>query len=200
MSKNHVYFSLILSLTPTTSSSSSSSILISLSLSLSEIPMDVTLSSNPQTLTLISCTPFSSSSSSKLRSIRREFLGSTQTLRPLRSRTNHRRRKLGLLQFQSPKFLIRASLDSRSVLIVVAVVTFSVVSVFFLNRYRRKSNDSEVRQLWIIYYFEFFALNSLSYTKLMYVIIEEFPKCLCLQHSLDKNYLNCVNSINSIMC
>ena len=118
-----------------------------LSLSLSEIPMDVTLSSNPQTLTLISCTPFSSSSSSKLRSIRREFLGSTQTLRPLRSRTNRRRTKLGLLQFQSPKFLIRASLDSRSVLIVVAVVTFSVVSVFFLNRYRRKSNDSEVRQL-----------------------------------------------------
>ena len=120
---------------------------LSLSLSLSVIPMDVTLSSNPQTLTLISCTPFSSSSSFKLRSIRREFLGSTQTLRPLRSRTNHRRRKLGLLQFQSPKFLIRASLDSRSVLIVVAVVTFSVVSVFFLNRYRRKNNDSEVRQL-----------------------------------------------------
>ncbi|KAK7854822.1 pentatricopeptide repeat-containing protein mrl1 [Quercus suber] len=106
--------------------------------------MDLTLSSNPQSLTLISCTPFSSSSSSKLRSIRREFLGSTQTLRPLRSRNNHRRTKLGLLQFQSPKFLIRASLDSRSVLVVVAVVTFSAVSVFFLNRYRRKNNDSEV--------------------------------------------------------
>uniref|UniRef100_A0A7N2MZ56 Uncharacterized protein n=1 Tax=Quercus lobata TaxID=97700 RepID=A0A7N2MZ56_QUELO len=105
--------------------------------------MDVTLSSNPQTLTLISCTPFSSSTSSKLRSIRREFLGYTQTLRPLRSRTNHRRRKLGLLQFQSPKFLVQASLDSRSVLVVVAVVTFSAVSVFFLNRYRRKNNDSE---------------------------------------------------------
>ncbi|KAM3743318.1 hypothetical protein ACB098_07G135700 [Castanea mollissima] len=106
--------------------------------------MDVTLSSNPQTLTLVSCTPFSSSSSSKLRSIRREFLGSTQTLRPLRSRTNHRRTKLGLLQFQSPKFLIRASLHSRSVLVLVAVVTFSAVSVFFLNRCRRKNNDSEV--------------------------------------------------------
>ena len=116
-------------------------------LSLSDILMDLTLSSNLQTLTLISITPFSSSFSSKLRSIRREFLGSTQTLRPLRSRTDHRRRKLGLLQFQSPKFLVRASLDSRSVLVVVAVVTFSAVSVFFLNRYRRKNNDSEVRQL-----------------------------------------------------
>ncbi|XP_075674334.1 pentatricopeptide repeat-containing protein MRL1, chloroplastic isoform X2 [Castanea sativa] len=139
-----LFISLTLSLTPTTSSSSSSSILTSLYLSLSEIPMDVTLSSNPQTLTLVSCTPFSSSSSSKLRSIRREFLGSTQTLRPLRSRTNHRRTKLGLLQFQSPRFLIRASLHSRSVLVLVAVVTFSAVSVFFLNRCRRKNNDSEV--------------------------------------------------------
>nr|XP_023891547.1 pentatricopeptide repeat-containing protein MRL1, chloroplastic-like [Quercus suber]POE61815.1 pentatricopeptide repeat-containing protein mrl1, chloroplastic [Quercus suber] len=105
--------------------------------------MDVTLSSNPQTLTLILFTPFSSSSSSKLRSIRREFLGSTQTPRPLRFRTNHRRTKLGLLQFQSPQFLTRASLDSRSVLIVVAVVTFSAISVFFLNRYRRKNNDRQ---------------------------------------------------------
>ena len=51
----------------------------------------------------------------------------------------------------------------------------------------------------------------------MYVIIEESPKCLCLQHSLDNkdvsqwllkvkrsifffNYLNYVISINSIMC
>ena len=77
----------------------------------------------------------------------RIFLGSTQTLRPLRSRTNHRRTKLGLLQFQSPQFLIRASLDSRSVLIVVAVDTFSAISVLFLNRYRRKNNDREVREL-----------------------------------------------------
>ncbi|GMY34935.1 pentatricopeptide repeat-containing protein MRL1, chloroplastic isoform X2 [Fagus crenata] len=113
--------------------------------------MDVTFSSNPQTLTLISCTPFSSSS--KLRSIHRQFLGSAHTLRPptsatlLRSRTNHRRRKLGLLRFQSPRFLVRASLDSRSVLVVVAVVTFSAVSVFFLNHYRRNKNDREVREL-----------------------------------------------------
>ena len=120
-----------------------------------------------KTLTPISCTPFSSSSSSKLCFIRREFLSSTQIQRPRCSRNNHRKRKLGLLQSQSLQFLIQASLDSCSILVVVTVVTFSAVFVFFLNCYRRKNNDSEVYRIWIIYAFEFFALNSLLYTKLM---------------------------------
>lgn len=127
--------------------------------------MDVTLSSKPQALTLIPCTPLSSFSSN-LRSIRREFLGCSRTLRPpagtLRSR--RKQRKLGL-RVHSPRFIFRASLESHSsvLIIVVAVVTFSAVSVVLFNRYRRKKNDREVRELRICTFRGFDSLNSLPY-------------------------------------
>ncbi|GLT70764.1 hypothetical protein SLA2020_428240 [Shorea laevis] len=110
--------------------------------------MDVTLSSKLQTLTLIPCsTPISSSFSSNLRSIRRDFLGCAHALRqPAGTLRSRRKQSKLVLRVQSPRFLFRASLGSHSsaLVVVVAVVTFSAVSVVVFNRYRRKKNDREV--------------------------------------------------------
>ncbi|KAK9287449.1 hypothetical protein L1049_015870 [Liquidambar formosana] len=114
--------------------------------------MDVGFSTKPQALTLISCTPLSSSSSpilspSKLRSIRREFLGCSHNLRPPGLRSRRKCKKLGLL-IQSPRFLFRASLNSQPILVVVvavaAVATISALSIVYLNYSRRKKNVREV--------------------------------------------------------
>ncbi|KAM1043805.1 hypothetical protein ACFX13_035788 [Malus domestica] len=97
----------------------------------------MSFSAKPQTLTLISCTPLSSSSSSHRRSIRRDFLGCGQSLRPFAGgiRSHRERRSLdGGHRSPPSKFLIRASLDSHSLLVVVAVVTFSAASVVYFNR------------------------------------------------------------------
>lgn len=126
--------------------------------------MDVSFSSKPQILTLFSCNHFSSTSSSlspsKLRSIRSEFLGFGHNLRPpgglLRSR--RRNRKSGPY-FYSTRFRFRASLTSHSVLVVVAVVTFSAVSIFYWNRFRPKKNAEMVsfnfEFRFFAYYFDF---------------------------------------------
>lgn len=118
--------------------------------------MDVTLSSKLQTLTLIPCsTPISSSFSSNLRSIRRDFLGCAHALRqPAGTLRSRRKQSKLVLRVQSPRFLFRASLGSHSsaLVVVVAVVTFSAVSVVVFNRYRRKKNDGEVRELRIVHF------------------------------------------------
>ncbi|KAA0045685.1 pentatricopeptide repeat-containing protein MRL1 [Cucumis melo var. makuwa] len=108
--------------------------------------MEVFFSSNPQSLTFNPCLPLNSPSSfsySRLRFVRRQFLGSSHNLRPpdaLRSR--RRCRNLGLF-VQSPRCILRASLSSNPVLIVVAVVTFSAVSFIYMNLNRRKKNAVE---------------------------------------------------------
>lgn len=96
----------------------------------------MSFSAKPQPLTLISCTPHS-------RSIRRDFVGCAHTLRPLAGglRSLRNRRNLAGTGRHSPpsRFLIRASLGSHSILVLVAVVTFSAVSVLYLNRsFKRK--------------------------------------------------------------
>ncbi|XP_038901397.1 pentatricopeptide repeat-containing protein MRL1, chloroplastic isoform X2 [Benincasa hispida] len=111
--------------------------------------MEVVFSSKPQSLTFNPCLPLNSSSSfsySRLRFVRRQFLGCGHNLRPpdgLRSR--RRCRKVGLL-VQSPRCIFRATFSSNPVLIVVAVVTFSAVSFIYMNFNRRKKNAVERSQ------------------------------------------------------
>ncbi|KAF3434611.1 hypothetical protein FNV43_RR21696 [Rhamnella rubrinervis] len=106
--------------------------------------MDVSFSAKPQILNLFSCTPFSSSSSSaslspsKLRCIRSEFFGCGHNLRPPEGLRSRRRNRKSGTYSHSPRFLFRASLGSHSVLVVVAVVTISAVSIVYLNRFRPK--------------------------------------------------------------
>ncbi|KGN61889.1 pentatricopeptide repeat-containing protein MRL1, chloroplastic [Cucumis sativus] len=108
--------------------------------------MEVFFPSNPQSLTFNPCLPLNSPSSfsySRLRFVRRQFLGSSHNLRPpdaLRSR--RRCRNLGLF-VQSPRCILRATFSSNPVLIVVAVVTFSAVSFIYMNLNRRKKNAVE---------------------------------------------------------
>lgn len=122
------------------------SFLLSLSLlSLSSSSMDVSLSAKPQILTLISCTPLSSSSSSSSRTIRREFLGCGHNLRPPGGlRYRRRSRKSSSSHSHSSRFLFRAALGSHSVLVVVAVVTVSAASIVYWNLFRPKKNSREV--------------------------------------------------------
>ncbi|KAG6605010.1 Pentatricopeptide repeat-containing protein MRL1, chloroplastic, partial [Cucurbita argyrosperma subsp. sororia] len=111
--------------------------------------MEVSFSSNPQLLTFNPCLPLNSSSSfsyTRLRFVRRQFLGSSHNLRPpdvLRSR--RRCRKVGFL-VQSPRCMFRAAFTSNPVLIVVAVVTFSAVSFIYMNLNKRKKNAVERSQ------------------------------------------------------
>ncbi|KAL5561118.1 hypothetical protein UlMin_030865 [Ulmus minor] len=104
--------------------------------------MDVSFSPKPNTLALLSSS--TSLSPSSLRSIRRPFLGCGHNLRPpgrLRSRKRYRN---SWSYSQNPRFVVRASLVSHSVLVVVAAVTFSAASIFYFHRLRRKNNAREV--------------------------------------------------------
>ncbi|KAG7975836.1 hypothetical protein I3843_06G120200 [Carya illinoinensis] len=107
--------------------------------------MDMTLSCKPQTITLLTWNPLPSSSSSKLRSMRGEFLGCLHTLRPPPAAALRTRRKLSRagLGLHSPRFLFRASLNSHSSFLVVVLAAFTF-SVVFLKHYRRKKSDKEV--------------------------------------------------------
>ncbi|KAA8536026.1 hypothetical protein F0562_028504 [Nyssa sinensis] len=123
-------------------------------LTLSSTSMDLSLSANPQTLSLISCAPFSSTSSSLLspprfRSLRREFLGCGHNLRPPGLRSRRKCKKLGF-HIQSPRFLFRASLDSQATIVVVAVVTVSALTVVYLNYSKRKQNVKKMSGLSIL--------------------------------------------------
>ncbi|KAL3515069.1 hypothetical protein ACH5RR_021971 [Cinchona calisaya] len=78
------------------------------------------------------CTPISSFLSPSCRCgvrllVRKEFLGSSHNLRPPGFRSPRQREKLGFrFHFQSGKFLLRASLDSQSIVLVVVVTAVAV--------------------------------------------------------------------------
>ncbi|OWM80353.1 hypothetical protein CDL15_Pgr019633 [Punica granatum] len=105
--------------------------------------MEVSFTAKPQSLTLSSGAPLSPT---KLRLLRREFLGSSHKLRrPGGLRSRRKCRKLSLLQLQSPpSFLVRASLGPNSALVVVvAVVTLSAICVYYFNQYARKKKNAK---------------------------------------------------------
>ncbi|XP_058213156.1 pentatricopeptide repeat-containing protein MRL1, chloroplastic [Rhododendron vialii] len=106
--------------------------------------MDATFSAKSHSLSVTSLPSASSPPcSSSLRPVRREFLGCGHNLRPpglLRS--NRKCKELLGLQMRSPRFLVRASLDSQSSLLVVTVVTVSAlafVSLSYSDRTKRKN-------------------------------------------------------------
>ncbi|XP_010255161.1 PREDICTED: pentatricopeptide repeat-containing protein MRL1, chloroplastic isoform X2 [Nelumbo nucifera] len=124
---------------------------LSRSLSLRLASMDVNLSAKAQNLTLISCftisSSYSSSSSSstsspRFCSLRREFLGSCDRLRFPGARSRRKCKKLGFL-IQSPRLLPRASLYSKPFLVIVAIATFSALTVVYSVHTRRKKDAQE---------------------------------------------------------
>ncbi|KAG5624840.1 hypothetical protein H5410_010058 [Solanum commersonii] len=98
--------------------------------------MDSIFSPKPHTLSLLSCSPISSSLVP-----RRQFLsGSTHSLRPTGLHSRRRCRNIGF-QFGSntSRFVLRASLDSQTV-VFASVVTISALTVVFLEFYKRNTN------------------------------------------------------------
>ncbi|OVA18590.1 Pentatricopeptide repeat [Macleaya cordata] len=113
--------------------------------------MDVSFSAKPLTLTPVSYFSFSSSSSSSSSSfssprfylLRKEFLGCGHRLKLPELQSRRKCKKL-VFQIQSPRFLFRASLFSEPVLVIVAVaVTFSALTVLYLNFNNRRKKDSK---------------------------------------------------------
>ncbi|KAL3383113.1 hypothetical protein AABB24_002548 [Solanum stoloniferum] len=98
--------------------------------------MDSIFSPKPHTLSLLSCSPISSSLVP-----RRQFLsGSTHSLRPPRLHSRRRCRNIGF-QFggNTSRFVLRASLDSQTV-VFASVVTISALTVVFLEFSKRNTN------------------------------------------------------------
>uniref|UniRef100_M0ZMT0 Pentatricopeptide repeat-containing protein n=1 Tax=Solanum tuberosum TaxID=4113 RepID=M0ZMT0_SOLTU len=98
--------------------------------------MDSIFSPKPHTLSLLSCSPISSSLVP-----RRQFLsGSTHSLRPPGLHSRRRCRNIGF-QFGSntSRFVLRASLDSQTV-VFASVVTISALTVVFLEFSKRNTN------------------------------------------------------------
>ncbi|KAL5715047.1 hypothetical protein ACHQM5_016931 [Ranunculus cassubicifolius] len=95
--------------------------------------MDVSLSPNSKSLTLIS--NFSPSSPQRFCSLQREFLGCGHRLRPPGLHRSHKKsKKLVNSHVQSPRFIFRASLFSQpAVVVVVAVATVSALTVIYFN-------------------------------------------------------------------
>ncbi|KAF5727843.1 putative Pentatricopeptide repeat-containing protein [Tripterygium wilfordii] len=95
-----------------------------------------------QALTKVSTTPIASLSS--IRSVRREFLGYGHNLRPPSAlRLGRKCSKLGLRN-RSRRFYLKASLESDSVVVVVAVTAFTAFSIAWLNHYFKIRNSAEV--------------------------------------------------------
>ncbi|KAI8554125.1 hypothetical protein RHMOL_Rhmol05G0073600 [Rhododendron molle] len=106
--------------------------------------MDATFSAKSHSLSVTSLPSASSPPcSSSLRPVRREFLGYGHNLRPPGLLRSNRKCKEQLaLQIRSPRFLVRASLDSQSSLLVFTVVTVSAlafVSLSYSDRKKRKN-------------------------------------------------------------
>ncbi|XP_010530793.1 PREDICTED: pentatricopeptide repeat-containing protein MRL1, chloroplastic isoform X2 [Tarenaya hassleriana] len=100
-----------------------------------------------ETLTLAAFSPAILPAAS-FRSSRREFLGRCHSLRPpggFHLRTRARIRKSGWNPTRSPPFVVRASLDTGLILVVVAVTAFSAAAFAYCQRgYRKRKNSSEV--------------------------------------------------------
>ncbi|KAI4299913.1 hypothetical protein L6164_033333 [Bauhinia variegata] len=109
--------------------------------------MAASFSANYQSLSLTSGNSRSLSyfSLCNLHSIRARFLGCGHNLRPpgaLRSRKKCG--KLGLLRVHSPRFIFKASVDSRFIVVIVIAVTLSAVSLFYFGHNRRKRNAKQI--------------------------------------------------------
>lgn len=121
--------------------------------------MEVSFTAKTHSLSVTSLPSASSSSCSpSLRPVRREFLGCGHNLRSpsglLRSHRKLCKEELGRIQIRSPRFLVRASLDSQSSLLVVTVVTFSALTLVSLNFSERKKrkNVGEVSWFTLVFY------------------------------------------------
>ncbi|XVF45446.1 hypothetical protein PTKIN_Ptkin02bG0207000 [Pterospermum kingtungense] len=79
--------------------------------------------------------------------ISRQFLGFNRTLRPpggaSSSSLRKKRKNLGLKRLQSPRFIVRASLDSNLVLVVIGVTALSALSLACYNQFFKKSPTSK---------------------------------------------------------
>ncbi|CAH2076766.1 unnamed protein product [Thlaspi arvense] len=95
-------------------------------------------------LTLTSYSPVILPASS-LRSIRTDFLGSCHSLRPPHLRTRAEKRKSGRSSIRSPRLVVRASIDSGLILVVVAVTAFSAIAFAYCQHtFRKRKNSDEV--------------------------------------------------------
>ncbi|CAN6918152.1 unnamed protein product [Brassica oleracea] len=131
---------------------SSSFLLLSLSPS---PPMEVTSSfistttSSSKYLTLTSYSPVILPASS-LRSIRTDFLGCCHTLRPPPHHHHHLRTRAGKRKTSrsSPRLVVRASIDSGLILVVVAVTAFSAIAFAYCqNSFRKRKLSDKVSQV-----------------------------------------------------
>ncbi|XVE48931.1 hypothetical protein DITRI_Ditri01bG0041500 [Diplodiscus trichospermus] len=100
-------------------------------------------SSKFQTSTLQPSYPLLSSTSRPL--ISRQFFGFTHTLRRpgVASSLRKKRKNLGFLRLQSPRFIVRASIDSNLVLVVIGVTALSALSLACYKQFFRKSETSK---------------------------------------------------------
>ncbi|XWS62682.1 hypothetical protein CRYUN_Cryun06bG0032000 [Craigia yunnanensis] len=99
-------------------------------------------SSKFQTSTLQPPSPLLSTTNRPL--IGRQFLGFTHTLRPPGGASSLRKKhkNLGFIRIQSPRFIVRASIDSKFVLVVIGVTALSALSLACYNQFFRKSETS----------------------------------------------------------
>ncbi|XP_039058642.1 pentatricopeptide repeat-containing protein MRL1, chloroplastic isoform X1 [Hibiscus syriacus] len=87
---------------------------------------------------------FPSPSSTSRPLITRQFLGFTHNLWPPGGSSLRKKRKsLGFNRLQSPRFLVRASIDSNLVLVVIGVTALSALSLTIYNQFLRKSATSK---------------------------------------------------------
>ncbi|XP_039006352.1 pentatricopeptide repeat-containing protein MRL1, chloroplastic-like isoform X1 [Hibiscus syriacus] len=99
-------------------------------------------SSKFQTPILTPSFPPPSSTSRPL--ITRQFLGFTHNLWPPGgSSLRKKRQSLGFTRLQSPRFVIRSSIDSNLVLVVIGVTALSALSLAFYNQILRRSATSK---------------------------------------------------------
>ncbi|XP_060168556.1 pentatricopeptide repeat-containing protein MRL1, chloroplastic isoform X2 [Lycium barbarum] len=100
--------------------------------------MDSTIfSPKPHTLSLISCSPISSSLIP-----RRQFLaGSSHNLRPTGGLLHSRRKCRNNIGSKNSRFVLKASLDSQTVVVVASVVTISALSIVFFE-FNKRNNDN----------------------------------------------------------
>ncbi|KAK6253797.1 hypothetical protein QUC31_015517 [Theobroma cacao] len=77
--------------------------------------------------------------------ISRQFLGFNHTLRPPGGASSLRKKNktLGFLRLHSPRFIVRASIDSNLVLVVIGVTALSALSLACYNRFFRKIGSSK---------------------------------------------------------
>lgn len=76
-------------------------------------------------------------------SLRREFLGSTHFSRPPGNLRYRRKWKNLGFHIHSPKLLVKASISSQSIVLLISVVTVSAITAAYLNYCQRNKNKSK---------------------------------------------------------